>query len=61
MITTVQKRRPSFALTANLVRGAEQWTDAELQLTYADKEKRESLTLTLKSMSNVPVVIQRAK
>lgn len=46
---------------ANLVRGAEQWTDAELHLTDADMEKREPLALTPKSISNVPVVIQRGK
>lgn len=46
---------------ANLVRGAEQWTDAELHLADADMEKRESLALTPKSISNVPVVIQRGK
>lgn len=61
MITTIQRRRPSFALMANLVRGAEQWTDAELHLTDADMEKREPLALTPKSISNVPVVIQRGK
>ena len=48
-------------MMANLVRGAEQWTDAELHLTYADVEKRDSLALSLKSMSNVPVVIETAK
>lgn len=61
MITTIQRRRPSFALMANLVRGAEQWTAVELYLTQVDMEKRESLALTLKSMSNVSVVIQTAK